>query len=94
MMQTIQFASDAPALTQFLAVSLRLMALMRQHSCLYLSIPKHVHVQLNQEDFGRVLYDLLSSEYPDLEDRMVIRVHPKTDFLISIQPPGALHEIT
>lgn len=94
MIQTIQFASDAPALTQLLAVSLRLMTLMRQHSCLCLYLPKHVHLQLNQADFGQVLYDLLSSEYSDLEDRLVIQVHPKSYFLILTQPSGVLHEIT
>jgi hypothetical protein len=94
MMHNMQFDNHAPALTQLLAASLKLMTLMREHHRLLLYIPKHVHDQLTQADFGRVLYDLLSAQYPDLENRLEIRVHGKTDFLFLTQPPGALHEIS
>jgi hypothetical protein len=94
MMHTLEFANDAPAQTQLLAVSLKLMALLRAHHRLFLYVPKHVHIQLSQADFGRVLYDLLSAEYPDLQNRLEIRVHNKTEFLVLTQPPGAHHEIS
>lgn len=93
-MRELNFSPDAPALTQLLAVSLTLLAALREHRHLCLCIPHQVHQQMNTADYGRVLYDLLSAEYPDLETRLEIRVHPKPDFLILFTPPGAHHEIS
>lgn len=94
MIHALQFTNDAPALTQLLAISLKLMALLREHQHLFLYVPKQVHVQLTQADYGRVLYDLLSAQYPDLHDRLEIRVHGKAEFLMMTQPPGELYEIS
>jgi hypothetical protein len=93
MMRTFSFAPDAPALTQLLAVSIHLLSALRKHTHLCLCVPSHVHQQLHAADYGQVLYDLLSAEYPDLDARLEIRVHPKPDFLILFTPPGARHEI-
>ena len=93
-MRKFSFATTAPALTQLLAVSLTLLSELREHSSLCLFVPKHVHHQLQVADYGRVLYDLLSAEYPDLETRLEIRVHPAPDFLILFTPLGVRHEIS
>lgn len=94
MMHALQFPNDAPALPQLLAISLQLMTLLREHRHVFLYVPKQVHVQLTQADYGRVLYDLLSAQYPDLQDRLDIRVHGKSEFIVMTQPPGAPHEVT
>lgn len=93
-MQKFRFSPDTPALTQLLAVSLTLLSALREHSHLCVCVPKQVHQQLHATDYGRILYDLLSAEYPNLETRLQIRVHPKPDFLILFTPPGARHEIS
>lgn len=93
-MRKFSFNPDAPALTQLLAVSLTVLSTLREHRHLCLCIPHQVHQQLHTADYGRVLYDLLSAEYTDLETRLEIRVHSKPDFLILFTPPGARHEIS
>ena len=94
MIHALQFTNDSPALTQLLAVSIKLMTLLREHQHLFLYVPKQLHAQLTQADYGSVLYDLLSAQYPDLQDRLDIRVHSKAEFLIMTQPPGELYEVS
>ncbi len=93
-MLKFSFSPHAPALNQLLAVSISLLSTLREHNHLCLCVPNHVHQRLQAADYGRVLYDLLSAEYSDLETRLEIRVHPQADFLILLTPPGARHEIT
>ena len=94
MMLALQFATGAPALTQLWAVSLKLMTLLRTHRRLLLHVPKSVHEQLTPADYGQVLYDLLSAQYPDLQVRLDIRVHSQPEFLLLTPPPGAPHEVS
>jgi hypothetical protein len=93
MMRKFSFSPDAPAVTQLLAVSISLLSALREHRQLCLCVPRQIHQRLHAADYGRVLYDLLSAEYPDLETRLEIRVHHQPDFLILFTPPGAPHEI-
>ena len=92
-MQQFDFDHRSPANNQLLAASLHVLSALRSCPHIFLSVPIHVHQQLEPADYGKIIYDLLSANYPDLEKRLTIQVHQDAHFFISTHPAGAQHEV-
>jgi hypothetical protein len=93
MMQQFDFDHRSPATNQLLAASLHVLTALRSYPHVLLSVPIHVHQQLEPADYGKIIYDLLSANYTDLEKRLKIQVHQDSHFSISTHPAGAQHEV-
>lgn len=94
MMQQFDFDDRSPATNQLLAASLHILLALQSYPHIFLSVPLHVHQKLEPTDYGKIIYDLLSANYPDLEKRLSIQVHRDSFFSISNHPAGAQHEIS
>lgn len=89
MKQDLQFDVDAPPEQQLLAASLVLRKFLRQHPLLRLSVPRRVYEAVPETLFGVLIYDTLAAEFPDLDNRLQLRVHGIDHFSISTPETGA-----
>lgn len=83
MNQRFHFTPDSAPEQQLLAMSIVVLELLRKHKALTLWVPATVHRALPASNYGILLYDTLSAEYPDLETRLQLRVHPAAYFDVS-----------
>ncbi len=88
MNQCLSFHPQAPAAQQLLAACLVLREALRRHPRLDLSVPLSIHRQVSESVFGAVIYDTLAAEFPDLDNRLQIRVRAVDHFLISAPSQG------
>jgi hypothetical protein len=88
MKQVLSFPADAPAQQQLLAACLVLREALRRHRRLELSVPLSVHRQVPEALFGAIIFDTLAAEFPQLDNRLKIKVRPDDHFLIMTPPTG------
>ena len=73
---------NVPPELHLLAVSVTLLKSLRRAERCVLFIPKSIHEVLTTDSYGTLLYDTLSEEFANLEEKLSVRVHPKDYFLI------------
>jgi hypothetical protein len=89
MRQDLNFDADALPAQQLLAASLVLRQALRKHPCLQLSVPRTVYEAVPETLFGVLIYDTLAAEFPDLDNRLQLRVRGTEYFSISTPETGA-----
>jgi hypothetical protein len=78
------FTPDSSAEQQLLAMTIVLLDLLRQQGRMTLFVPSAVHQRLSQHNYGFLLFDTLSAEHPDLENRLQLRVHSNDHFKVEM----------
>jgi hypothetical protein len=89
MRQELKFDADSAPAQQLLAASLVLRQALRKHACLQLSVPRSVYEAVPDSLFGVLIYDTLAAEFPDLDNRLQLRVRGIDHFSISTPETGA-----
>jgi hypothetical protein len=89
MRQELKFDSDSAPAQQLLAASLVLRQALRKYPSLQLSVPRTVYEAVPETLFGVLIYDTLAAEFPDLDNRLQLRVRGTEYFSISTPETGA-----
>jgi hypothetical protein len=89
MRQDLKFDADALPTQQLLAASLVLRQALHKHPRLQLDVPRSVYEAVPETLFGVLIYDTLAAEFPDLDNRLQLRVRGIDHFSISTPETGA-----